>query len=99
MLHISTTTNSVDYTANNFRYPVPTPINGKPTNKTLKRLKTELHANGSSAETYLRGSNHGYLGIILTVPEYERIVPRPDAFVAPISMVYCTLLQLQQQLN
>ena len=63
-------TNSVDYTASHFRYPVPTPITGEPTNKTLKRLKTELRANGSSVETDLGGGDHGYLGLILTDPKY-----------------------------
>ena len=77
-------TNSVDYTATHFRFPVPTPINGEPTNRTLKRLKTELRANGSSVETDLGGGDHGYLGLILTDPEYARIVPTPDPFVAPV---------------
>ena len=43
MLLISTMTN-IDYAATYFKYPVPSPINVEPTNKTLKRLKTELHA-------------------------------------------------------
>ena len=49
----------------------------------LKQLKTELRANGSSVETDLGGGDHGYLGPVLTDPEYARIVPTPDPFVAP----------------
>ena len=46
---------NVDYAATYFKYPVPCPINGEPTNKTLKRLKMELRANGSSVDTDLGG--------------------------------------------
>ena len=53
-------------------------------NKTLKRLKIKLCANGSSVETYLGGGNHSYLVLILTDPEYARIILRPDAFVTPV---------------
>ena len=67
---------------NNFRCPVPTPINDEPTKKTLKRLEKELGANGSSVETDLGGDDHGYLGLILTDSEYAQIVH--TAFVAPV---------------
>ena len=74
---------NVDYAATYFKYPVPSPINGEPTNKTLKRLKTELRANGSSVDTDLGGGDHGYLGLILSDLEYSRINPRPNVFQAP----------------
>ena len=64
---------NVDYATTYFKYPVPSPIHGEPTNKTLKRLITESRANGSSIDTDLRGGNHGYLGLILTDQEYLRI--------------------------
>ena len=76
-------TNNVDYTTTYFKYPVPTPINGEPMNKTLKRLKMELRANGSSVDTDLGGVNHGYLGLILADLEYSRIIPTPTQFQAP----------------
>ena len=59
------------------------PINGEPTNKSLKCLKTELRVNGSSVDTDLGGGDHGYLGLILTNVEYARIILTPTPFVAP----------------
>ena len=78
------TTNHIDYAASYFKYPIPTPINGEPTNKLLKRLKTELRANASSVDTDLGGGDHGYLGLVLSDAEYARIIPTPAAFTAPI---------------
>ena len=72
-----------DYAATHFKYSTPTPINGDPTNKSVKRLKTELRANGSSVNTDLGGRDHGYLGLILSDVEYSRITPTPTPFVAP----------------
>ena len=40
------------------------------TNKTLKRLQTELQANASSIKTDLGGGNHGCLALVLTDTEY-----------------------------
>ena len=64
---------NVDYATTYFKFPVPSPINGKPTNKTLKRLNTELRANRSSIDTDLGEGGHGYLGLILANQEYLRI--------------------------
>ena len=75
------TTGAVDYAASYFKYKTPTPIQGAPTNKTLKRLKQELRANASSIESDLGGGDHGYLGLVLTDAEYESISRTP--FVAP----------------
>ena len=44
----------------------------------------ELRANGSSGDTDLGGGDHGYLGLILSDPEYARIVPTPAAFRVPV---------------
>ena len=74
---------NVDYAATYFKYPTPNPIHGEPTNKSLKRLKTELRANSSSIDTDLGGGDHGYLGLILSDPEYQRISPPPTRFQAP----------------
>ena len=72
---------AVDYAALYFKYKYPTPIIGIPTNKTLKRLKTELCANASSVESDLGCGDHGYLGLILKDPEYATASPTP--FQAP----------------
>ena len=75
------TLGAVDYVASYFKYKTPTPIQGIPTYKALKRLKAELRANASSVETDLGGGNHGYLGLVLSDAEYAQVSPIP--FVAP----------------
>ena len=77
------TLGSIDYAASYFKYKTPTPIQGTPSNKTLKRLKAELRANASSVESDLGGGDHGYLGLVLTDAEYASIHPPPAPFVAP----------------
>ena len=74
---------SIDYASSYFKYKTRTPIQGAPTNKTLKRLKTELQANVSSVESDLGGGDHGYLGLVLTDAEYASIILLPPPFVAP----------------
>lgn len=66
-----------------FKYNTPTPIQGAPSNKSLKRLKTELRANASSVESKSGGGDHGYLGLALIDEEYESILPTPPPFIAP----------------
>ena len=73
----------MDYASTYFKYSVPSPINGEPTKKSLKRLNIKLRANRSSVETDLGGGNYGYLGLLLTDVEYARINPTPNPFVAP----------------
>ena len=75
------TLGSIDYAASYFKYKTPTPIQGTPTNRTLKHLKTELRANASSVESELGGGDHGYLGLVLTDVEYATVPPTP--FAAP----------------
>ena len=74
-------TGTVDYAASYFKYKTPTPIQGAPTNKTLKRLKQELRANASSVESDLGGGDHGYLGLVLTDDDYTSVSNTP--FIAP----------------
>ena len=78
-----TSAGNTDYASVYFKYGTPTPITGEPSNKSLKRLKTELSANASSVDTELGGGDHGYLGLILTDVEYARITPTPLPFIAP----------------
>ena len=70
-------TNTTDYAVSYLKYPTLTPINGEPTNKSLKRLNTKLRANAISVDTNLGGGDHGYLGLVLTDAEYVRIKPTP----------------------
>ena len=80
-----TSAGNTDYATVYFKYSTSTPITGEPSNKSLKRLKTELRANASSVDTDLGGGDHGYLGLIITGVEYARITPTPTPtpFVAP----------------
>ena len=78
------TPGAIDYANSYFKYKTPTPIQGTPTNKTLKRLKTELRANASSVESDLGGGDHGYLGLVLTDVKYASIRPALPAFVTPV---------------
>ena len=75
------TLGTVNYAASYFKYKTPTPMQGTPTNKTLKRLKMELRANASSVESDLGGGDHGYLGLVLTNAEYANVSAIP--FVPP----------------
>ena len=75
------TLGAVDYSASYFKYKTPTPIQGAPTNKTLKQLKQELWENSSSVESDLGGGDHGYLGLVLTDAEYATVTATP--FVPP----------------
>ena len=75
------TIGTIDYAAYYLKYKTPTPIQGTPTNKSLKRLKQELWANASSVESDLRGGDHGYLGLVLTDAEYTEV--SRTAFTAP----------------
>ena len=74
-------TGNVDYATSYFKYKTPTPIQGAPTNKTLKRLKQELRANASSVESDLGGGDHEYLGLVLT--DVECATVSATAFTAP----------------
>ena len=49
------TNGNIDYATLYFKYRIPSPITGEPTNKLLKRLKSELRANASSVDTDLGG--------------------------------------------
>ena len=75
-------TSRIDYSSTYFPYSTPTPIQGEPTYKALKRFKNELRANASSVDTDLGGGDHGYLGLVLTEDEYTRVAPRTP-FTAP----------------
>ena len=69
----------IDYALSYFKYKILTPKQREPTNKALKRLKVELQANSSSAETDLGGGNYGYLELVLTDEKYASI-PNTEQF-------------------
>ena len=70
----------VCYASIYFPYKSPTPIQGEPTYKTLKRLKNELRTNASSVDTDLGGGDHGYLRLVLTDAEYARVAPKNSIY-------------------
>ena len=53
------TVGAVDYAASYFKYKTPTPIQGAPTNKTLKRSKQKIRENASILGSDLGGGDHG----------------------------------------
>lgn len=98
------TTTRIDYAATYFPYKTPTPINGEPTYKSLKRLKNELRANASSVDTDLGGGDHGYLGLVLTDEEYLRVAPNhpfeapefPGSLIIPANTDMVTAMNLRE---
>ena len=75
------TPNNIYYTAVYFKCSVLTLITGELTQKSLKRLKTELRVNASSTDTNLGGGDHGYVGLVLMDVYYACITPTPQQFV------------------
>ena len=73
----------IDYASLYFKYKNPFRIQGQPTYRSLKRLKTELRTNASSVDMDLGGGDHRYLAFVLSDAEYARNTPTPAAFVAP----------------
>ena len=67
-------TTKVDNPSAYFPYSTPTPVQGEPNYKTLKRLKYVLRANASSVNSDLGDGDHGYLGLVLSDQEYTRVV-------------------------
>ena len=74
---------NVNYATLYFKYQVLTSINGEPTNKSIKRLKTEIRVNACSVDTDLGDSDQRYLGLYLLDIEFARINPTPTPFKAP----------------
>ena len=85
------TIGTINYALLYFKYKTPTPIRGKPTHKSLKRLKLKLQANASSVEIDLGGGNYGYLGLVLTDEEYVLIL-NIQSFIIPICLLPLVIL-------
>ena len=73
---MSSTVPSIEDHTNAFPTTI-TPITGKPNYASLKNLKDQLKANAASIPTTLGGSNHGYLGLILSPSSYATITTTP----------------------
>ena len=76
------TTSRIDYASTYFPHSTPTPIRGEPDYKSLKKFENELRSNANSVDSDLGGGNHGYLGLVLSEQEYNRICP-DTPFEAP----------------
>lgn len=73
---------NIDYVNTYFQIPKLTAIHGKPTFNTLPILRDGLKANAGSVATTLGGGLLGYLGLLFSVPEYNRVAPGTP-FVRP----------------
>ena len=59
-----------------FPHPKLTPIQGKPTNTSIKILKKEVYANARAIPSQRRGEKHGYLGLAMEIPAYTAITTK-----------------------
>ena len=73
---------NIDYISTYFQIPKLTAIFGEPTFNTLRILRDELKANAGSVVTTLGGGLLGYLGMLFSTPEYNRVAPGTP-FVRP----------------
>ena len=64
---------NIDYVTTNFEYSVLTKIHGIPTYESIRKIKNEMKANAASVPCDLGGGAHGYLGVMLTGPEYANV--------------------------
>ena len=53
-----------------FPHPILTPIIGKPTNATLKKLKKQVYANARAVHSTRGGGTNGHLACVMTPTEY-----------------------------
>jgi hypothetical protein len=73
----------VNYRENYFQHPVLTKIIGDPTYTSLAKLERECKANAKSVRSTLGGGNQGHLGLVSSIPAYERISPGMP-FIRPL---------------
>ena len=72
---------ATDWIATHFEYKELTPIHGRPSYETLKRMFNEVKANATSVPSTLGGGQHGHLGLVL--PDIEYALISATAFVRP----------------
>ena len=73
---------NIDYVGLYFQIPKLTTIHGEPDFNTLRILRDELKANAGSVTTTLGGGLLGYLGLLFSPVEYNRVAPETP-FVRP----------------
>ena len=81
---MTTTQTDIDKIIAQFEKRQCTPIQDRPTFKTLIQLKNELKTNAGSIKTTLGGGAHGHLGLVVTPQEYAKICPTTP-FIKPQS--------------
>jgi hypothetical protein len=92
---------NVNYRENYFQHPSLTKIHGDPTYTSLSKLEKECKANGKSVTSTLGGGQQGHLGLVSSVPAYERIAPgtpfeRPILPVLPAGLEGATQFQIAE---
>ena len=67
-----------------------TPIRGKPTFKTLHKLRNKIKANSKAVYSNIGGGAHGHLVLVITAAQYALISPTP--FVYSVHQGYIIIL-------
>jgi hypothetical protein len=92
---------SINYRENYFQHPSLTKIHGDPTYSSLAKLEKECKANGKSVMSTLGGGHQGHLGLVSSIPAYERVSPgrpflRPALPPPPTGMENNTQYQIAE---
>ena len=77
----STIVSSINYKDTLFKWANLTPIHGKPTFKTLHKLRNKIKANAKYVYSNLVGGAHSHISLVLTNAQYVLISNTP--FVYP----------------
>ena len=72
---VATKPTNIDHAKTYFQRPVPTRINGKSSFKSLRILYNEIKTNAGTVTENLGGDSLGYLGLLLSAAEYNRVAP------------------------
>ena len=68
-------TPDIDKLIEGFPYSSLTKIEGRPTKSTIEKIIDELRANCGDTHCPLGGGLNGYIGITMTIAEYQAILP------------------------
>ena len=64
---------NINYVTKCFEFATLTKIHGKPTYKTLRKLKNQSKANSSAVTSDLGGGDNDHLGLVLMPVEYDTV--------------------------